>query len=413
MSKRKRWNYEDIKKYRKWFKGQKTGTANKNARKLKDFCDWIDKSPETLLKEYEASTNKKAWQRDRKKEVEAFYNHLIAKGYKINSARTTPLGILSFYTRNCETIRDATKIFAPPQIPEDDLIFSQEILRKAYYYSDLEGQTMLSLATCLGYSSADFLALEYEKLRNLVHEADDKGINFIQFIGKSRTKTSIQPRSHLTPEAIHNLKDYLLLLEKKYKKLPKFLFCNDHPDKHITNEELNKRLRRILKNANIETYGKKVRFHLFRKFLYSNLQAKNRDIAKLITAKKVSASDLTYIPNLNAECLRVFKETYKQISLNGDLTGKTKQKQEQRIKQLEEAIFNVNKELQNSKTVSEVLTKKTTELEKKLTENNASMELFTEIIETIQPFIDYVKVSENPKQILDMIIKLVEEVGKN
>jgi len=123
-------------------------TANKNARKLKECCDWLGKSPETLLKEYEASINKKALQRDRKKEGEAFYNHLIAKGYKINSARTTPLGILSFYSRNCETVRDATKIFAPPQIPEDELIFiTQEMLSKAYYYSDLEGQTMLRLAS--------------------------------------------------------------------------------------------------------------------------------------------------------------------------------------------------------------------------------------------------------------------------
>jgi hypothetical protein len=63
--------------------------------------------------------------------------------------------------------------------------------------------------------------------------------------------------------------------------------------------------------------------------LYSNLQARNRDIAKVITAKKLSASDLTYIPDLDAECLRVFKETYKQISLNGDLTIKTKQRNTQ------------------------------------------------------------------------------------
>ena len=49
----------------------------------------------------------------------------------------------------------------------------------------------------------------------------------------------------------------------------------------------------------------------------------------------MSASDLTYIPNLDAECLRVFKETYKEIALNGDITGKTKQKQEKRIQELE------------------------------------------------------------------------------
>jgi hypothetical protein len=69
--------------------------------------------------------------------------------------------------------------------------------------------------------------------------------------------------------------------------------------------------------------------------------------------------------------------------------------------------------LQNSKTVTEVLIKKTAELEKRLRESDESIELFLEVIETIQPFIDYVKVKENPKQILDMLIKLIEEVGKD
>ncbi len=160
---RKRWNYGDIEKYRQWFKGQKKGTAQKNARKLKQFCEWLGKEPEQLLKEYEEATNKKAWQRDRKKQIEGFYNHLISEGYTINTARTTPLGALSFFSRNCETIRDATKTFDPPQIPENEFIFTQETLRKAYYYADLEGQTLLSLAVALGYSAGDFLALKCEK----------------------------------------------------------------------------------------------------------------------------------------------------------------------------------------------------------------------------------------------------------
>jgi hypothetical protein len=194
---------------------------------------------------------------------------------------------------------------------------------------------LLSLAVALGYSSADFLELECEKLRLLVKEAKDKGLDFIQFIGKSRAKTSIQPRSHLTPEAIHCLNDYLPTLEKKFNGLPKYLWCNDKGSGHITNEGLNKKLKRILKKANIETYGKQVKFHEIRKFMYSLLQAKNRDIAKVITAKKVSASDLTYIPNLDAECLRIFKESYKEFALNGDVTGKNKKERNERIQQLE------------------------------------------------------------------------------
>jgi hypothetical protein len=333
--KRKTWNYENIQEYRKWFEGQTKTTQNRNARKLKQFCDWISKTPEQILKEYETAQNKKAWQRERKKEIEGFYNFLKQSGYKINYCRTQPLGILKFHTRNTETIKEGTKCFDPPQLPENEYIFTQPDLRKAFYYSDLENQTLLSLAVALGYSSADFLELECEKLRLLVKEAKDKGLDFIQFIGKSRAKTSIQPRSHLTPEAIHCLNDYLPILEKKFKGLPKYLWCNDKGTGHITNEGLNKKLKRILKKANIETYGKQVKFHEIRKFMYSLLQAKNRDIAKVITAKKVSASDLTYIPNLDAECLRIFKESYKEFALNGDVTGKNKKERNERIQQLE------------------------------------------------------------------------------
>ena len=107
-------------------------------------------------------------------------------------------------------------------------------------------------------------------------EAKDKGLDFIQFIGKTRAKTSIQPRSQLTPEAIHSLSDYLPLLEKKYNGLPKYLWSNEKGNGHITNEGLNKKLKRILAKANIETYGKQVKFHEIRKFMYSLLQAKIR-----------------------------------------------------------------------------------------------------------------------------------------
>jgi hypothetical protein len=348
--KRKTWNYEDIQEYRKWFEGQKPVTRNRNARKLKAFCDWKNTTPEQILKEYETAQDKKAWQRERKNEIEAYYNYLKEKGYKINYCRTEPLGILKFHTRHTETIRGATDCFDPPQLPENEYPFTQEDLRKAFYYSDLENQTLMSLAVALGYNSIDFLELESEKLRQLVKEAKDKGLDFIQWIGKTRAKTSIQPRSHLTPEAIHCLSDYLPILEKKCNGLPKYLWCNEKGTGHITNEGLNKKLKRILKNANVQTYGKHVKFHCLRKFLYSILQAKNRDIAKVITAKKVSLSDLTYTPNLDAECLRIFKESYKDFALNGDVTGKIKKKQEERIKQLENALNHVESENASFKT---------------------------------------------------------------
>jgi hypothetical protein len=378
--KRKTWNYEDIQEYRKWFEGQKPVTRNRNARKLKAFCDWIGKTPEQILKEYEIAQNKKAWQRERKKEIEAYYNYLKEKGYKINYCRTEPLGILKFHTRHTEMIREATKCFDAPQLPENEYIFTQPDLRKAFYYSDLENQTLLSLAVALGYSSIDFLELETEKLRQLVKEAKDKGLDFIQWIGKSRAKTSIQPRSHLTPEAIHSLKDYLPILEKKFNGLPKYLWSNEKGNGHITNEGLNKKLKRILVKANIETYGKQVKFHEIRKFMYSILQAKNRDIAKVITAKKVSASDLTYIPNLDAECLRIFKESYKQFALNGDITGKAKKEQTEQIKKLESALSQVESENSTFKNRIEMLQKDMKAVKNSVNEKSEKLDRLADIM---------------------------------
>jgi len=349
----------DMEVFRKFFSRGKKRSQYRNAVKLKKYCEWSKKTPEQLIQEYiearKSVNTLKDWERDTRSKIIEYYNWLKSKNYKINYCRTLPLGILAFYSENCETIKDVTKEFDSVQIPTDEYVFTQEVLRKVFYYADLEGQTLLSVAVALGYSSIDFLSLESEKLQNLVKESTDKNLDFIQFIGKSRAKTSVQPRSHLTPEAIQCLKDYLPLLEKKHNgKLPKYLWCNGKLDTHITNTGLNKKLKRLIKKSNIETYGKHVKFHCLRKFLYSRLQAKNRDLAKVITAKKVSASDLTYIPDLDKECLRIFKETYKEIALNGDLTGKTKQKQSEELKEFKQAVASLQTELQALRTREKV-----------------------------------------------------------
>ena len=180
----------DMEVFRKYFSRGKKLTQKKNAIKLKKYCEWANKSPEELINEYtEARKSVNAlqdWKRDTRTKIVSFYNWLKEQGYKINSARTLPLGVLALYSENCETIKDVTKEFDSVQIPTDEYVFTQEVLRKVYYYADLEGQTLLSLAVGLGYSSIDFLNLEAEKLQNLVKEATDKGLEFMPFVGKSR-----------------------------------------------------------------------------------------------------------------------------------------------------------------------------------------------------------------------------------
>ena len=53
-------------------------------------------------------------------------------------------------------------------------------------------------------------------------------------------------------------------------------------------------------------------------------------MAKIICAKSVSASDMTY-EEIEDQAEKVFKSAYPNIALNGNLLGRSKQKQEERI----------------------------------------------------------------------------------
>ncbi len=328
--------------YRKWFRGKKK-TVDRSAQNLRQYCRWIGKSPTQLKTEYiEARKSVDAfedWERNTKNTIVKFYNDLKEHGYAINAARTFVTGVMAFYTQNCKTIRGITKELDPPQIPENDFIFDQPTLRKMYYYGSPFEKTWLSCAVGLGYSSADFLALETEKMQNLVREAKDKQLDFMDFIGKTRTKTSVQPRSFLTPECIANLSEYFKTLEKQNEgKLPKKLW-----DK-AKNDSLNDWLKALVKKANIETYGKRVKFQSLRKFLYDVLARMDETIACVITGKKTDASKITYRTSLDSECERIYKESYKLFALNGDVTGKAKQEQAEKTAQLENALRQVESE---------------------------------------------------------------------
>jgi len=350
--------------YRKWFTG-KPKTVVRGAQNLRQYCEWIGKTPEQLKAEYikarKSVTKHDDWKRDTKNSILKYYNEMKAKGYKINACRTMITGVLAFYSQNCESVKGVMRQVDPIQIPENEFVFSQEILRKMYFYGSPFEKTWLSCAVSLGYGSADFLSLETEKIKNLIAEAKDKHLDFIGFIGKTRTKTSVQPHSFLTPEAISNLTEYIATLEKQNNgALPKLLWNG------AKNDNLNDWLKALLKKSNIETYGKGVKFHCLRKFVYDTLAKMDETIASVICAKKCDVSRLTYRTSLDAECERIFKESYKLFALNGDVSGKTKKEQTERINQLENALRHVESENSAFKTRIDSMQKTVDYMEKKV-----------------------------------------------
>jgi len=133
MSKR---NAEEL---RKWFSKGKQKTRNGNAIKLSIYCEWIHRTPGELKQEYTEARTKSVdafneWRRKTQNKALEFYNHLKDQGYSINYCRSIPLGILAFYSENCERVSGVTKDFDAPQIPKNEYVFTQEVLRKMHYY---------------------------------------------------------------------------------------------------------------------------------------------------------------------------------------------------------------------------------------------------------------------------------------
>ena len=356
-------NTED---YIQFFYRGKESTRRVNALRFKYYCQWLRATPEQLIEEFERAkevSDLKAWERKQVNRIIKFYNWLLESEEKsINYSRSCAIATLAFYKQNCQLLPDVVREFAPVQMATDEYRFTQDNLRKMFYLSDVEGKALISLAVCFAQSTSDFLKLEAEKMRQLIREAKDKNLQFIKWFPPARIKTSIQPRSFLTPECIESLDEYLKLLEKKHGKLPKYLWCNSKPDKHISGEGLNKRLRNYVIRANIETYGRRIHFNLFRKYFYTVVRKIDRDVAKILTGKKTSTSDMTYVQDLDEHCFTVFKVAYKHLSLNGDLLGKAKRKQAEEIKELKEAITSLQTELQSMRTRERVAIEKIQEL---------------------------------------------------
>lgn len=406
---------KDLEVYLIHFHRGKDYTKKRNARKLKAYCEWLGKSPSELLEEYhkaKISNDLDAWQREQVNRVLGFYKSLTEsvssftkKKFSLNYCRTLPLDALSFYRQNCRQLTEVTEEFAPVQLPTNEFRFTQDDLRKMFYFGDVEEKALVSLAVSYAQSSKDFLDVECEQLRNTISEAKDKGLQFAMWLS-TRSKTSIQIHSFLTPEAIESVDAYLQLLAKKHNGLPKFIWCNSHSDKHITNEGLNKKLKRLVEKANIKTYNKQVKFHCIRKFTFSRLRRIDSDIAKIIVGKKASSSDMTY-EEVTERCGKVFQLAYKDICLNGDASGKVKQKQAEQIKQLQQALIKQQQDIQSQKTIIETLTDKVSNQDATLTKierivmysleqhrfitKQAELECLKEITETNKPLKDIIK----------------------
>lgn len=333
-----------------WLKELKEQSRHRYELRFNEFCQWIQKTPEQLVKEYKDSTSKEEWAKKYGSIVLQYYQARLSAGYSINSARADTIAPRSFFASQCQEVKIQKGKIAKAQIAMGEHSFTQDELKKAFYFGDVKSKAILATEVSLGWSSIDFLGLEVSFIKPIVEKAKAEKLDFIQFIS-SRQKTDETAICHLMPEAIESLDAYLKTIPEDAKFL--WYSPSDHTEA-ISNKSLNDQLKQMVKDAGILTTGD-IKFNLLRKFTFSTLQryGMTDPESRVCVGKTVSPDILTYLINLKDTLMEKYVKAYQGLNLvksngNGNHV---------KIEALEEAVSRLEKEVISRDSEIEVLRK--------------------------------------------------------
>jgi hypothetical protein len=295
-----------------WLREIKESVRYRYSARLDEFLEWVKKTPEQLVEEYKATIDKDAWVKKWGSIVLQYYQARLSAGYSINSARADSVAPRSFFSSQCQEVKIQRGKIAKAQIATGEHSFTQDELKKTFYFGDVKQKAILSTAVSLGWSSIDFLSLERSFIEPYVKKAREEKLDFVQFI-YTRQKTDETAICHLMPESIESLDAYL----KTIPEDAKFLWYS--PSNHnepLTNKALNDILKGMVKQASIMTTGD-IKFNLLRKFTFSTLQrfGMTESESRVCVGKTVSPDILTYLINLKDTLLEKYKKAYHGLTL--------------------------------------------------------------------------------------------------
>jgi hypothetical protein len=295
-----------------WLKEIKESVRHRYSARLDEFLEWVNKTPEQLVEEYKATNDKDAWAKKWGSIVLQYYQARLSAGYSINSARADSVAPRSFFSSQCQGVKIARGKIAKAQIATGEHSFTQDELKKMFYFGDVKSKAILSTAVSLGWSSIDFLSLEVNFIKPYIEKAMAEKLDFVQFI-YTRQKTDETAICHLMPEAIESLDAYLKMVPEDAKYL---WYSPSNHNEPLTNKALNDILKGMVKQASTMTTGD-VKFNLLRKFTFSTLQrfGMTESESRVCVGKTVSPDILTYLINLKDTLLEKYKKVYYGLSL--------------------------------------------------------------------------------------------------
>ena len=349
---------------------------NKSTRKgyrngIKKFCQWFNKSPSEILELRKDDLTQRPNEnlveyRNRaarfEKEIEKFHSHMLDKGHSINSSRNYTIGIrqlFRFYQMPIR-MRAGSQVTRTVKTSKSFPLRIENV-RQMFEVADLRERVILSMATDLGLRTVDFINIKKKDLPNLNQETP------IPF-DIMTVKEDVVAHGFLSQESADLLKTYLPVLDQKKKDNP-YLFASNGLS-HISEEWLNKLLKRLAKKARISIpNGKKLSFHCFRKMFLSSAIDSGIGLTagKMMCGKAIAQTDETYLTTVK------LREKFKQLKRYLTITEQPKVESEN-IELLNKVVNKLQEDMTQQKTINEVITKQNIELKKNLQSLKASGE---------------------------------------
>jgi len=343
---------------------------------IRKFCEWFGKSPEEVLEMRKDDLTQRQGEnlidyrnRDARfeKEIERFHSYLLEQGYKTNTCRTVTLGIrqLFRYYRMPVQIRSGSRVNKTVKTSKNFPLRIEDV-REMFKFADLKGKLILSLAVDLGLRIGDFIGIKKVSLPSLEEEPP---ISFVIMTDKEE----VLAYGFLSDETVSLLKLYLPTLKSENA----YLFPSNGKS-HVSDEWLNRLLKKLSEKAQIDLNGKSLTFHCFRKmFLSASIDSGiGLTAGKKLCGKAIAQSDDTYLTTVK------LKGKFIQLKLFLTIQKLMKPANHEQIEALENAVSKLQKDLTQQKLITDTITKENLRMEKKL-KYLGSQGYMNELVDTI------------------------------
>jgi len=352
--------------------------ANLNTKKeyrvgIRKFCEWFGKSPREVLEMRKDDLTQRPDEniidfRNRavrfQKEIERFHGYLMEQGYKTNTARTMTIGIRQIfrYYQMPVRMRAGSRVTKTVKTSKS---FPLRIVhvRKMFEVADLRERVILSMATDLGLRISDFIKIKREDLPPLDQEPP---VMFDIMTGKEE----VVAHGFLSDETVEILKVYLPTLKKDNP----FLFPSNGR-RHISDEWLNRLLQKLAEKAQIDTNGKSLTFHCFRKtFLSVSIDSGiGLTAGKKLCGKAIAKSDDTYLTTVK------LREKFIQLKKFLKIRHMVKLENHEKVEALKSAINKLQEDLTQQQIVTQTVTEENIKIKKNLEHLKTRFEWLTRI----------------------------------